>query len=386
MIRSFFRWIRVVLPPRWAIGIALVLYLIPEAWYFWWQWWVGLPGAGEELLRFRDALAGAICAGYGAFRVLAFHPALRPAYRRWLELAPWTSRKPLPLGPIHLVAQDIVVLAIVLLLLHDSQTRFVFVPAAFLGSYLVVLCLSLMLTDVWKVGYVLAFGLGLVVRLGNLPAVSLCLLAALYAVAYFGLRRSLALFPWQAPEWWEKLLAGFKPNQMEAPKSGLGWPYDHLSFNLPDRLIPRKDAVLLSLLPGWYLYAVVALIPDYNDPSPILALAFLGGSVMCVVGRIANYCAIHWPPISLWGRIWTFRWIIPGYDQVLLAPLCVLLVVVASVMTCILGAPPGIVIPLALSLELLITLNMGPTVKRWRLTGNHRIAPGGRNKTLFQQL
>lgn len=49
---------------------------------------------------------------YGAYWVWAFHPNTRPGYRNWLTSTPWTSRKPLPLGPVQLVWQDVVALVI----------------------------------------------------------------------------------------------------------------------------------------------------------------------------------------------------------------------------------------------------------------------------------
>jgi hypothetical protein len=55
-------------------------------------------------------------------------------------------------------------------------------------------------------------------------------------------------------------------------------------------------------------------------------------------------------------------------------------------MMCVLGLPPKIVLPVGVSLMSLISLNMGPTMKRWRLTGNHRIAPGIRSSALFERL
>jgi hypothetical protein len=376
---------REVLPPGWTIGIALFLYLVLEAWYFWWRWWVGYPDTGGEVLEVRNALVGIMCAGYGAYRVLFFHPVFRPAYRQWLESTPWTSQKPLPLGPVHLVAQDLVVLAVALLMLHDCPHRFVLVPSALLGSYLCALCLSLWLLDVWKVAYALAFGLGLVIRLGNYPAVSVCLLAAFYPLAYLGLHRSLVHFPWQIPKWCEHLVTDFKASQIGVATRRLGWPYDQLSFHLPDRLILRKHGVLASLLVGWYQYATVSVVSEF-ERAGLLGMSFLALLVACVFGRTAEYCAVHRPPIGFWGRILTFRWIIPGYDQALVAPLCSLFATAACVAACVLGLPGEIAIPIASSLVLLISLNMGPSLRHWRLTGNHRIVPGARNKSLFQQL
>jgi len=384
MMRSFSRWMREVLPPGWVIAIALLFYLVPEAWYIWWEWWVGIPEAGEPMLRIRDVGVAVVCVAYGLFRVWAFHPAFRPRYRQWLSLTPWTSEKPLPLGPIHLVAQDLVVLAVACLLLHDSPFRLLLPPAAFLGAYLAAVCASLLVTDVWKIGYFLAFGLGLAARLANQPVATLCVLATLYPLAYFGLRRSLACFPWQTPEWLENLSADRRSSQRETATSTLGWPYDHLHVDLSKRPIPRKHAVLTSLLAGWYLYELAPLMPRHDRPE-VLGLIFLGCVLLCVVGRTLTYCALHWPPISLWGRIRTFRWIIPGYDQVLVAPLCSLLVAAAFSAAYELQLPPRIVVPTASSLVLLITLNMGPSLQSWRLTGNHRIAPGVRTE-MFHRL
>jgi hypothetical protein len=375
MIRSFFHWMGEVVPPA-LVVVALLFYLVPLALYAWAQWWLGVPEASVGFLKMRDVVVVGTCALYGIVRAVAFHPLFDVDYRQWLQLTPWTSRKPLPLGPIHLVAQDAVVVAVAMFLVGESLMRFVLVPSAFLGGYLAVLCVSLMVTDVWKAGYVLAFGFGLAVRLAVEPAASLCVLAVLYPVAYLGLRQSLARFPWETPDGSRLLKTARQADRKETTSPPLGWPYDHLCFNLPDRVILRKHAILLSLLAGWYLYVWVSLIPELDDRKSGFALVLFAGSLISVVGRIGTYCANHWPPISLWGRIWTGRLIIPGYDQVLVAPLCVLLVDGALGAAFALGLPPEIIGPIGLSLVLLITLNMGPSLKKWRLTGHHRIGPG----------
>jgi hypothetical protein len=221
MIRAFFRWMGEVLPPAWVMVLAFIFWLAIEATYLWLRWWLGLPEVAERYVRVEEPVVGVMCALYGMSRVYAFHPLFHPDYRQWLELTPWTSRKRLPFGPIHLVPQDIVVLAAALLMLYGSPTGFVVAPAALLGGYLVVLCVSLMLTDVWRVGYALAFGLGLAVRLGNWPVVSVCLLAGLYPLAHFGLRQSLARFPWKTGK---MAVLGGKSNAADSAKSKLGWP------------------------------------------------------------------------------------------------------------------------------------------------------------------
>ena len=377
MIRAFFRWMGEVLPPAWVIVIGVGFWLAIEAMYVWMWWWLRVPEVAERYLRLQALPVGVMCVLYGVCRVLAFHPLFDPAYRQWLELTPWTSRKRLPFGPIHLVPQDIIVLAVAILMLYGSPMRLVIAPAALLGGYLVILCLSLMLTDVWKVGYALAFGLGLVVRLGNWPVVSVCLLAGLYPLAYFGLRESLARFPWKTLDWEKTTIVVAKPKSAGSSKLKLGWPYDHLQFNLPARRVPRQHAILLSLLIGWCVYAVACVFPDPEGREVIPSMALVLTSLGCVLGRLVAYCAGHSSPISLWGRIGTGRWFIPGYDQVFVAPLCVgLAAVAAPAARFSLGLPTEIVFPIALSLVLLITLNVGPTFRRWELTGDHRVGPG----------
>jgi hypothetical protein len=93
-------------------------------------------------------------------------------------------------------------------------------------------------------------------------------------------------------------------------------------------------------------------------------------------GRLLLYCIGYSPPISLRGRIRTFRWIIPGYDQVFVAPLLTLLV--GGVLPLVLsrqGLDEILVMPLCATLALLATLTVPPSLFQWRLTGHHRMTP-----------
>jgi hypothetical protein len=122
-----------------------------------------------------------------------------------------------------------------------------------------------------------------------------------------------------------------------------------------------------------------------------------------VLTRFALYqVAQLWPPISLAGRVATGRWLIPGYDRVLVAPLLAVAVFVFTVLALLdvspkVASPPRtaaglgqVVVPalyraasdpvlqasVAVGLVLLITLTVGPSRRRWLLTGTFRIRPG----------
>jgi len=90
--------------------------------------------------------------------------------------------------------------------------------------------------------------------------------------------------------------------------------------------LSRVDGLLIGLLAGWYLFASESLLTNPADRvlmvKMVFAIVVLGFSFV----RFLVYRDGYAPPISLWGRIRTFRWIVPGYDQVFLAPLCTLLV------------------------------------------------------------
>jgi hypothetical protein len=56
-------------------------------------------------------------------------------------------------------------------------------------------------------------------------------------------------------------------------------------------------------------------------PAEFARICFMGYATVAV-GRGFLYEYGFAPPISLWGRFLHFRWVIPCYDQLFVAPLC----------------------------------------------------------------
>ena len=377
MIRRFARWMRVVLPPWWAVLLFLAVYLCLESLYLWLRWWMNVREVAD-FLRIRDVIVGACCATYGSFRVLAFHPLARPAYFRWLEQTPWTSRKPLMLGPIHLVVQDVVVLSVAVLMVHGSPARLIMPPMAFLGAYLFFLWLSCCTTGQTWIGYLLAFGLGLAVRLVTSWPMAACALGLLYPLAWLGLQRSLARFPWKAEAWWEESFAQAIVDREKPIGAVLGWPFTSIGPKEPDRPLSYRNGVLISLLIGSWMYALGSRLPPDQLSVGLLTATYRGAASAFILGRVLMYCRCCWPPISLCGRLATLRWIIPGYDQVFVAPICAALIAIfAPWGLSLVGVPGEIALPICLSAVVGVVLNMGPTLRRWQLTGDHRIMAFG---------
>jgi len=368
------RWLRVVLPSPSYLAILVVCCAACMAGILLFEWQMGarLP----ELRQGPRGLVILAAVAYGLYRVYAFHPSANAGYRDWLATTPWKGRQPLP-WPVHLVPQDAFVLAILCgmswLIWPASVLA---VPQAFLTAYLLDLAVSLFVTGEWRFGYVVAAGLGAVVWQWQNATYSLALGLVTYCLAYVGLQRSLRRFPWN-DTWLETLKAKMSCG---VNASALGWPFGRLAPAIEESWrIPLRHAVLVSLLCGWWVFALVSLIPGPEDRANAMMIATICGMVLVPIVRLAVYCDGYAPPISLGGRILTGRWLIPGYDQVFVAPLLAALLGAMLLWVCwlygvdlLFGGPP------ALSVSLVLVLGMGPTLKEWRLTGNHRIEEGTR--------
>jgi hypothetical protein len=371
-------WLRVTLPQDGFVAGLLLSYVLVEVVFplltqMMWGVAVDHP-IGELIVRFATFV-------YAAHRVLSFHPAFRPDYRQWLETTPWTSRHPLPVGPIHLVAQDVLVLAV---LAGAAWARHPRVSPAhlilmFLVVYEFVLMMSFALLRMPWFAYTIGFGLGLVALLWQTPRPALGVAAAVYSISYAGLRRALERFErWDLS--WMNEQPLFSMSQEKAVdrmrQNVLGWPFDIIRPRDVAASITYREGIMLSVLAGWWCFVALQKV----DPLAARIVGNMAVGFACqfaVIGRVATYCWGYAPPIGLWGRIFTLRWIIPGYDYVFIPPLLALSIcgVGISAQT-LFNVPVEIAAPLTLTLVFVITLTSAPTLLYWRLTGNHRLSPG----------
>jgi hypothetical protein len=357
------RWLSVVVPP-WALAGAVTFIFLLEAFFLTLEWRLNVPFHSFEddgvFLRVLAFLA----AFYALFRVWAFHPALRSAYRNWLSLTPWTLKKPLPLGPVHLVLQDLLLLSIAVGLCWPRAGigSLAFVKA-FLGCYVGALGFTHLKTGQKAWAYPIAFGVGFMILFVQTPLFFL-FAGVSYVVALLGLRASLACFPWR-----EEPLMQHLPGPMTNWMS-LGWPFGRLG---PRRSKEFKliDVFLTGLLAGWVVFVFGSRLKLENAA---MATPFVFGAACC---RIFLYCNGYMPPLSLFGRLALGRLIIPGYDKVFLAPLVTVLVCVAATTLPIWSGISHIVaVSIGVTASWWILFGMGPNLNTWRLTGSHRIING----------
>jgi hypothetical protein len=371
------RWLRVVWPPWWTVlGLLLVWYWVqaPMLALEWSLKELFFPARDPEVVRLLTAVLGVAAGLYALYRVWAFHPAMRSDYHQWLTTTPWTARKPLPLGPLHLVPQDVLLLGAIVLLGWPRLQWLALVPVqVFLVVYLLALGVLHWLTGVKTWGYAVGFAAGFTVLAMPDMLLFIAVSLATLAVAYLGLRRSLAGFPWE-----NLFVTELRRQLVGKGTQPLGWPYDQLGARFPQLVgVTPPDALFSGALAGFWFFVgsyQLRFLPDAAAGRYAVYFVFLGPAVGI---RIAVYCYGYVPPLSVLGRLVHGRWIIPGYDHVFVAPLLTVGVGAAALYV---PRATGIdslwTTPIAFALTWWVIFGMGPPLQPWRLTGNHRISPG----------
>ncbi|SFJ08964.1 hypothetical protein [Planctomicrobium piriforme] len=374
MMASLRTWCRRVAPPAVCVWAAFVFWLFGA---FGIPLLLSLSGLPlSELMQFSLGRYPAVFSAglYGVYRVAAFHPFFRPKYRQWLEQTPWHGEHPLPLGPVHLVTQDFVFILVgTLLTLFDSQAYLYDVAATFMTAYLAALALGLAATGQLKLAYVVMFGLGAAMLLWEWPILLTLSLCALYFVAANGLRISLDEFD----RWNEVMIFGIPVKEVihtDSKSRQFGWPFDQLSPGRFPFIQTPFTAFALALLAGWWALVILLWMPD--EQMPQLISSYFIFALSCIVFRTVAYAYGYYPPLSLDARLRLFRWIIAGYDQIFIAPFLILLAIWGTSAGIEYGLLTDTVgLPALVFVSLLIAIGCPPTLEKWRLTGEHRIAP-----------
>lgn len=384
-MRSVLRWMRVVLPPPWAIGAAVGFTAIAYA-ISWWLNYLILEGFDAPLtvqeskaICAHQSSLGVVSILYGMWRVAGFHPFFRPRYREWLRTVAWDQSKLLPLGSPTLVAQD----GIVLLVL-----------GALAGSWEWGLYYAIAMLAVWSFLLTVAnYGAGLdaLALLGAMALMPLMLMKffpwlgvmtlVAYLIAAAGVAPSMRMFPWERIPRWDALNGSSKVEQEGRPTDS--WP-----LLRPPHLGDAPVAMSLTHAMMWATFVSAAMVTitlgielddstrggTYERSFSGAMLAVRAASMLLCFGRILTYASSCRPPINAAGRLATGRWIIPGYDQIFVAPLLTLLIG--------LGGPILLwhwrtSAPLAAGISMFaivaVTFGMGPTLSTWHLTGEYRV-------------
>ncbi len=338
------------------------------------------------------AILGSAAVAYALYRLGRFHPACNRAYSAWLKSSPWSSDRPLPAGPVHLVWQDAVAVGSLVALAIWPGRVYAFAPLiAFALAYLIGLTCILAVTRTWPCFLAASFiwpGFLLLVRA---PWLSTALGAILILVIWRGTRRSFQTFPW--PAWASANRLGLSGGRSELPDfrfdgavsdpMRLGWPYFTLSPKFKPRSMTVSASLAISALVGWWLYCFIKCFQA--EPMPAGMVLFL--AIVAACARVVIYCMGVVPPFNVWGRMASRRFILPGFDKVFLTPVAV---VAVGVLGGMLIQHSGSWYPsadcLVVAILLLVSFEGRPSLRDWMLTGQVRFHPSFTQRSNRQPL
>jgi hypothetical protein len=330
----------------------------------------------EPAKAFLSVLLRAAAVAYGLGRLCKYHPSWHPAYAKWLEQTPWHAAKPLPLGPVQWEWRDVLPIAAIALLAHFHLGTNPAIPLALMAfSYLVVAAVTLANSKAPAPAVVLAFGLPVMVLLMDRPAHALLAALPLLAVAALGVRQSMARFPWKA----EEAPTGL-PTTQSLRSESLGWPLDRIAPKPMAESVSQGAGWLFGALIGWWLFVLLTRFGLGDDATsqsfafePIYRALVIAAGALAFL-RALRYAMGHRWPISLLSRVLSGRLILPRYDYIVLAPVCVALVgVVTPPVLRAAGLRVEAIAGVTLTLVIAAALNLGPTVRSWSLTGAYHM-------------
>jgi hypothetical protein len=391
VIKRILQWSTATLPPNFLkiiLAGAVVTWALEWCFYTMLQLQYGqLPDDFRQVGWPRVWLLCCLVVWAG-WRAFSLNPACQPRYLDWLRTTPWAPGKPLPLGRIELAPQDV-------LWLTAASVAFwhwpgsLFVPLAYLVPYALILSFINYATK----RYILAGAATGLIAMLPLVAMSMgqpwlilgCAIAAT-ATAEWGWRRALQDYPWEAAPASRFQFDALQ--RQEADGTCAWWPLVH-----PWRgtaiapLLDWRETLLFAGFCSW-LAATATMTINWIEVFEAarenrlaidvmhLALPLVAGVAGVAAGlmrlyRYAIWCA--WP-ISLLGRKRTGRLIIPGYDQVFIAPMTTMAagLIIPNVLL-LLGTPTAATAFVTTFAIIMSAVGMKPTLAVWSLTGEYHM-------------
>jgi hypothetical protein len=381
------------------VALALVVSLI-EAVVFWIAWLLGDWNEALRLHEIRDSGVVMFAWFYGVLRVILHHPLFNAEYRDFLAMSPWQRSKPLPLGPVRLAYQDLVVVVLLAVVMSVQNRLPLALPlVGFLVGYLMALGATLWRTGPWWSAWAIGFGLGLTLRLAWWNGwAAAATIGATTAVAQYGLWQSWLQFPWTIAlqpvrrsilDYDTDSVAIRMRREREKPFDAHAiWPFAGLRFSLPERSVDRWKAWMPAVLLGWWIYAIAGPLPyDPRDVHQFASFAFTFCSGLIALGRFVIYAAARHPPISFLGRIATGCYLIPAYDVVLVTPLLVAMMgLPIYIALYLVGVPAVSSLAIATTLVIGVACTGGPRLRAWQLTSPCRIVATTISGKEFEQI
>lgn len=304
------------------------------------------------------------------------HPFTNIIYTWWLQMSPWTIRQRLPVGTIFFNWQDAVVLLVGMLLATRVSLDPLYLPIAYVGGYVLASVRSLYRggrrVELWLIAYLVPLAIFCIPDLRWVFAFA----AVVCGIAHVGMRMTLV---------------NFDRPLLDPPFAvgKLGWTFDRLSANDVHARASFGIGILSGLLAGWWIFVLCVLDVRFGEKSfrvdQAWLFAGLAGFLTSFI-RWAVYCSEYPPPFGFVTRLLTGNFILRRYDHVFIAPMLALTAAIALPRVLIaFELPPALVFSVPAAVAVALAIEIGPTLRNWRLTGAHRIVPVRENASRGKQ-
>jgi hypothetical protein len=315
---------------------------------------------------------------YAGFRAVYFNPIENRRYGAWLAYSAWDSSKPMPLGPMELAWQDVAIVVLLTLLFPPVVLSRAAVPTAFLLVYCVGSAYSQARSGIYWSSYGVSFLAGCFIIAIFSPWARLAIAAAMYGACWLERRWLLGRFPFEG-ERGEPLLSSWR---MDERSTTLGWPMPPVE-DLGWRWIRHRDAALVGAMTAWLIFCATYHFRELPEFDEGIRRVLYYVVAITVVARLWIYLFGYPPPISLFGRIATGRFIIPKYDVVFVAPLAAAVIALLfNDLATRAEIAPLVATPIACGVVTWLALALPPRRIEWIYTGGHRVAYQFRAKGL----
>jgi hypothetical protein len=382
-------------------GFVFVVFFAAEAMWarFMYGSWVTLYDSEFYISETRESsrwfLWGAIAwaAILGVRRFSTAHFVRDFQYLNALVRLPWDETKPLLKGSLFLGLNDLIVMVFLSFIgWRVSPSFWPAVPISYLWFFQIyhVAWSRIAANRMAMYGFFFAMGTALL-----FPLISPFFWISngiMLLCCYWAQATMLRAFPWEdsVESGLQAVLStGFNPHAyIEFPTNAF---FHRDRFKKPKSPI---DRCLISLLFGWFAYTGTiwsARIYEILERKDLLAtqsgredlnigVFFAAGVVvlLAAVLKAMKFTQGQRPPLTLMGRLFTGRFIIPKYDVIWVGPMlsCIAYLLVFSAGMS-LSSHSILILPTATTMAFLIRMFVGPTLEDWHYTGAHQLVPLG---------
>jgi hypothetical protein len=323
--------------------------------------------------------------GYVAYRNVRSHPVFNVKYCEWLECSPWAPGVKTPFGTVGLHWADLLALGLVILYCLPFTAIPWWAPVPLFMILQIGMIMILLLPRAGQYRELLGIyllGCAMLIAIMNLLlTLALGIFIVAWVLSLVALERSFRSFPWRETRERTQLISQKTLGDLLKSKTEqVGWPHTALAPNSEPPSVSLEQSVnwalFLSVTAFVPVHFLVLAMPDREDGFVFASLIMGLAALIFGLFRLFSYISGRRSSCPIQYRIVHFKWIVPGYDKVFVAPIAIFMIPFLMMPAMrFLGLRADFGVLIGSFLIVLSALCMPPTLRDWHLTGMHSCVP-----------